>query len=55
MQPCTSTANINENARIKKYYVFRSQFDVQVFSDLSFLENNGRGDIAYGKCEVVAP
>lgn len=45
----------DENAKIKKYYVFRSQFDVQLFSDLSFIENNGRGDIAYGKCRVVAP
>ncbi|MBI1894243.1 MAG: hypothetical protein HYS14_09050 [Candidatus Rokubacteria bacterium] len=45
----------DENVRIKKYYVFRSQFDVQVFSDLSFIENNGRGDISYGKCEVVSP
>jgi hypothetical protein len=45
----------DQNAKIKKYYVFRSQFDVQLFSDLSFIENNGRGGIAYGKCRVVAP
>ena len=45
----------DENVKIKKYYVFRSQFDVQLFSDLSFIENNGRGGIAYGKCRVVAP
>ncbi len=44
-----------ENVKIKKYYVFRSHFDVQVFSDLSFIENNGRGDIAFGKCSVAAP
>ena len=45
----------DENVKIKKYYVFRSQFDVQIFSNLSFLENNGRGGIAFGKCSVTAP
>ncbi len=42
-------------SRIKKFYVFRSQFDVQVYPDLSFIENNGRGGIAFGTCSVVAP
>ncbi len=45
----------DETVKIKKYYVFKSQFDIQIFSDLSFIENNGRGGIAYGKCQVVAP
>lgn len=36
-----------------KYYNFASQFDVQVFADMSFLENNGRGGLAYGTCEEV--
>lgn len=45
----------DENSKIKKYYTFRNQFDVQIFLNLSFLENNGRGGIAYGKCRVVAP
>ena len=45
----------DENVKLKKYYVFRSQFDVQLFSNLSFVENNGRGGIAYGTCRVVAP
>lgn len=45
----------DENVKIKKYYVFRSQFDVQLFPDLSFLENNGRAGIAFGKCKVVIP
>ena len=45
----------DENVKIKKYYVFRSQFDVQLFPDLLFVENNGRGGIAYGKCRVVVP
>lgn len=40
---------------IKKYYVFRGQFDVQLFSDLAFIENSGRGDISFGKCKVISP
>ena len=43
------------NARIKKFYVFRSQFDFQLFPDLSFVENTGRGGVSYGKCKVVSP
>jgi hypothetical protein len=45
----------DEHAKIKKYYAFRSQFDVQLFPNLLFVENNGRGGIAYGQCRVVAP
>jgi hypothetical protein len=45
----------DENVKIKKYYVFRSQFDVQLFSNLLFIENNGRGGIAYGRCSLIAP
>ncbi len=45
----------DERIKIKKYYFFSSQFDVQLFQDLTFIENNGRGDIAYGKCKFVAP
>ena len=41
--------------KIKKFYVFRSQFDVQIFTDLTFIENNGRGDIAFGTCRLIAP
>lgn len=45
----------DEKVLIKKFYVFNSQFDIQLFSDLTFLENNGRGDISYGKCEIISP
>lgn len=38
---------------VRKYYVFRSQFDVQIFADLSFVENSGRGGIAYGACKMA--
>jgi len=40
----------DENINAKKFYHFGSQFDVQLFKDLSFVENNGRGGISYGKC-----
>lgn len=37
-------------ARIRKFYYFAGQFDLQVFSDGSFIENNGRGTVAFGSC-----
>lgn len=48
----TQENNFNQ---IKKYYVFRGQFDVQLFPDLSFIENNGRGGISFGKCNLTSP
>jgi hypothetical protein len=45
----------DEIAKIKKYYVFKSQFDVQLFPNLTFVENNGRGSVAFGSCKTVAP
>ena len=41
----------DNRANIKKYYYLRGQFDVQVLADNSFVENNGRGTIAFGQCE----
>ncbi len=38
---------------IKKFYNFRSQFDVQLYPDMKFIENNGRGGISYGTCEKL--
>ena len=38
--------------KIKKFYVTKSQYDVQIFENLMFVENNGRGGIASGKCIV---
>jgi hypothetical protein len=26
-----------------------------MFSDLSFVENNGRGGVSYGKCALTSP
>ena len=45
----------DENVKIKKYYYFRSQFNFQIFADLSSLEDNGRVSIQFGRCEVIAP
>ncbi len=36
--------------KAKKYYMFSSQFDVQVFKNMSFIENNGRSGISFDKC-----
>jgi hypothetical protein len=33
-----------------KFYVLRSMFDLQIFGDGTFVENNGRGSIAFGTC-----
>jgi len=44
--------SFDQNINAKKFYHFSSQFDVQLFRDLSFVENNGRGGISFGKCEV---
>jgi len=41
--------------KLKKFYVFRSQFNPQIFTNLTFIEDNGRGTIAFGKCELTAP
>ena len=38
---------------MKKFYYFTGQFDVQLFTDMRFVENNGRGGISYGKCEKL--
>lgn len=45
----------DENIKAKKYYVFRSQYDLQIYSNLSFVENNGRSGIAFGDCAIVSP
>ena len=40
-------------SEIRKYYVFASQFDVQLFENtMTFIENNGRGSIAMGTCST---
>ena len=44
---------IDKFVGIKKFYFFKGQFDVQLFPDMNFVENNGRGGISYGKCEKL--
>lgn len=41
------------NVQVKKYYVFTSQYDIQIFKDLSYIDNNGRGGMLYGKCKII--
>lgn len=44
---------IDNYVGIKKFYYFTGQFDVQLYPDFRFIENNGRGVISYGKCEKL--
>lgn len=37
----------------KKFYFFASQAEMQLFSDLRFVDNNGRGGISFGTCSVA--
>jgi hypothetical protein len=30
-----------------------SQYDIQLFPDMKFVENNGRGGIAFGTCKLL--
>ncbi|NVJ08308.1 hypothetical protein HUW63_24100 [Myxococcus sp. AM001] len=32
-----------------------AQFNLQVFRNLDFIEDHGRGGISFGKCELTAP
>ena len=44
----------DEFVNIKKYYLFKSQYDFQLYDDLTFVENNGRGGISYGICSITS-
>ena len=41
------------NVGIKEYYYFKGHFDVQLYPDMQFIENNGRGSIARGQCSLM--
>lgn len=46
----------DENVNLKKYYIFSSQYNIQIFfENLLFIEDNGRGGISYGNCIVISP
>lgn len=47
--------DLDPNVKIKKFYNFRSQFSLQVFPKLAFVEDNGRGSISFGRCQLTAP
>ena len=53
--PLWSLKTLKDDKFIKKYYYFYGQLDFQLFPDLSFVENDGRGGIAFGKCRVTSP
>jgi hypothetical protein len=38
--------------KIKKFYLTKAHYDIQIFEDLKFIENNGRAGIATGKCTI---
>lgn len=44
---------IDTNINARKYYLFNSQCNFQIFSDLTCVEDNGRGGIQFGECEIV--
>lgn len=44
---------VDQFIHARKYYVLGSKFDVQIFADLTFVENNGRGGIAFGTCRMT--
>ena len=52
--PITNAETL-EKLFIVKYYYYSGQLDFQIFPDLKFIENNGRGGIQYGKCRVTSP
>lgn len=39
---------------VSKYYYFEGQFDMQIFADGYFVENNGRGAVSFGRCSYSA-
>ncbi len=41
---------IDPIVKVKKFYIFSAQYDLQLYPDLTYIENNGRGSIAFGKC-----
>lgn len=38
---------------IDRFYLFNSQFNFQLFPDLTSIEDNGRGGISYQNCKLM--
>ena len=49
------TVEFNESLKMKKFYAFRGQADLQILKDMSYVFNNGQGEISFGKCKVTSP
>lgn len=47
--------DVDPHVKIQKIYLFRSQFSIQIFPNLAFIEDNGRGSISYGQCQLITP
>ena len=45
----------NEFLKSKKFYNLKGQSDLQIFSDLKFIDNSGQGVFRFGKCNITAP
>ena len=41
---------VDGHGGISKYYYFKGQLDVQIWSNGNFVENNGRGTVSFGRC-----
>ena len=41
----------DDQTGMSKFSSYRAKFDVELYSDGSFLERDGQGSIAYGKCQ----
>ena len=42
----------NSKGNIRKYYFIPGFYDMQIFGNRNFVENNGFGDISFGVCSV---
>lgn len=45
------TIVVNDKRKMRKYYIYKTQYDIQIFNDKRFVENNGMGLINFGECE----
>ena len=47
------SVEVDRHVGYKKFYLFRSHYDIQLFPDMKLVENNGRGGIAFGTCKLL--
>jgi hypothetical protein len=46
---------VHAAAGSRKYYRFETHYDLQLFFDRSFVENDGRGVVYHGQCRELKP